>query len=265
MMTNPALYNSIGVRYNETRRADPYLASRFRELLAPQVGGNYLDVGCGTGNYTCALAGEEYQFYGIDPSDVMLENARRRDCNVIWHKGSAEALPFSDWFFSGAFCSLTIHHWRDLQKGFGQINRVLKPKSRFVLFTSLPEQTARYWLKHYFPKMISDSAGQMPSLSGIEEAMEAAGLAITKRENYFVRDDLSDHFLYCGKNRPELYLSEEIQRGISSFSSLANKDEVETGLKRLAEDIKKEKIRTIIEDHQNEEGDYTFLVAEANS
>ena len=261
-MFETALYNKIGIEYNATRRADKFLTGRFREFLSPQKNENYLDVGCGTGNYTCALSGERYQFYGIDPSETMLEKARRRNCNVIWQNGTAENLPFENEFFAGAIASLTIHHWKDLSKAFREISRVLKDAGKFVLFTTLPEQTAGYWLTEYFPKMMKDSVKQLPSFSEIENALTAANLKIEKTENYFVRDDLEDLFLYCGKNRPELYLREDIRRGISSFSNLANKDEVEKGLRRLAEDIESGKISEVIENHKNEIGDYVFIVAE---
>ena len=260
-MSESALYNKIGIEYNETRRADKFLTGRFRQFLSPQKNENYLDAGCGTGNYTCALASDEYQFYGIDPSETMLEKARRRNCNVIWQNGTAENLPFENEFFAGAIASLTIHHWRDLSKAFREISRVLKDAGKFVLFTTLPEQTAGYWLTEYFPKMMKDSVKQLPSFSEIENALTAANLKIEKTENYFVRDDLEDLFLYCGKNRPELYLQAEIRRGISSFSNLANKDEVEKGLRRLAEDIESGKISEVIENHKNEIGDYIFIVA----
>ena len=106
-----------------------------------------------------------------------------------------------------------------------------------------------------------DSVEQLPTLSDIENALTAANLKIEKCENDFVRDDLEDLFLYCGKNRPGLYLQAEIRRGISSFSNLANKDEVEKGLRRLAEDIESGKISEVIENHKNDSGDYVFIVA----
>lgn len=264
-MDEAAHYNEIGVNYNDTRCADPYLVSRFRQLLAPQAGANYLDVGSGTGNYTCALASADYQFYGVDVSDVMLQKARlRTDCNVVWQKGAAEDLPFKDGFFAGSICSLTIHHWQDIQKGFSEICRVLKPGSRFVLFTAFPEQMKTYWLNHYFPQMLRDSINQMPSFAAVKTALESAGFKIDERENYFIKENLADHFLYSGKNRPELYLRGDIQRGISSFSSLANADEVAVGLSRLAKDIREETIWDIIKNYSSINGDYVFVAAKKN-
>lgn len=51
-----ALYDQIGVGYDATRRADGYIVDRLANLLKLRSGASYLDVACGTGNYTLALA-----------------------------------------------------------------------------------------------------------------------------------------------------------------------------------------------------------------
>ena len=181
-MSESALYNKIGFKYNETRCADRYLTKCFQNFLNPQENENYLDAGCGTGNYTRALSSDKYQFYGIDPSDLMLGKARQPKSRVIWQKSDAENLPFENEFFGGAIASLTIHHWKDLHQAFGEINRVLKPHGKFVLFTAFPEQMENYWLNHYFPQMMRDSTKQMPAFSAVKESLKNAGFEITKKE-----------------------------------------------------------------------------------
>src|SRR5690606_17469052 len=133
--------------------------------------------------------------------------------------------------------SLTIHHWTNLEKGIAELSRVLKTKGRIVIFTSTPEQMKGYWLNHYFPKMLSASIIQMPALERIKSAMEASGIGISETEKYHVKPDLKDKFLYCGKHDPEIYLDKNIRAGISSFASLANHTEAESGLSKLREDI----------------------------
>jgi ubiquinone/menaquinone biosynthesis C-methylase UbiE len=51
-----AIYEQIGKGYDLTRRADPYIVSRLRHHLGVGAHLSYLDVACGTGNYTSALA-----------------------------------------------------------------------------------------------------------------------------------------------------------------------------------------------------------------
>ena len=111
--------------------------------------------------------------------------------------------------FAGAMATLTIHHWTDLTTGFKEIHRVLMDDGRFVLFTSLPEQTSRYWLAHYFPTLIEASAKQLPAMEVIESAAAEAGFTITQTEKYFVQPDLQDLFLYSGKFQPERYFDDK--------------------------------------------------------
>ena len=80
--TSAPIYNKIGVGYNHTRQADPFIADRLLDLLSPEAGETYLDIGCGTGNYTVRLAEKGYQFYGIDPSDKMLGEAKSKSDKV---------------------------------------------------------------------------------------------------------------------------------------------------------------------------------------
>ncbi|MCB0641315.1 MAG: class I SAM-dependent methyltransferase [Phaeodactylibacter sp.] len=252
-------YDRIGIDYNETRKADPYILGRLTAKLLPIPEGRYLDVGCGTGNYTTALAAGLYSFIGLDPSERMLSIAREKNAAIDWRSGRAEAIPLADATMDGVVASLTIHHWPDLLQGFSEVRRVLKPGGRLVLFTSTAEQMLGYWLNAYFPKMLADSIRQMPQETAILEALKTAGLEMLDKEAYFVQDDLEDLFLYAGKNRPHLYLDPQVRKGISSFSDLANQLEVQQGLQCLEEDLKTGKLAAVICQYSNDAGDYCFL------
>ncbi|MBC7920677.1 MAG: class I SAM-dependent methyltransferase [Ferruginibacter sp.] len=257
------LYNQIGIGYNQTRRADPYLVRQLRRLLAPAKARRYLDVGCGTGNYTYALASRDCAFTGVDPSQRMLDQAQTlpEDKAVGWLLGSAEALPAEDNFFSGAVATLTIHHWPSLDRGFREVSRVMEPGSPFVIFTALPAQMSGYWLNAYFPRLLAAAAGQMPDFAGIETALNGAGFQSVASEKYFVQPDLADLFLYAGKHQPTRYLDENVRSGISSFAALANQAEVENGLARLAHDIQTKAIEKAMRQYENDLGDYLFVRA----
>lgn len=252
-------YDKIGTGYNSTRQADPYLTARFLFLLRPQNDKLYLDIGCGTGNYTCTLAEKGVKFIGVEPSEKMLNEAKTRNQKVNWLKGTAEQIPAGDKVFDGIIATLTIHHWTNIKKAFIEISRVLSDNGRLVLFTSTPEQMKGYWLNHYFPKMLRSSIAQMPSLDSIKEATEEATLKISGIEKYFVKDDLQDCFLYVGKNRPECYFDEQIRHGISSFSSLANMEEIKQGLTNLRNDLENGAFEKIKNKYKNDLGDYLFI------
>lgn len=255
-------YNKIGVGYNQTRMADPYLAARLKSLLAPSKNGLYLDIGCGTGNYTRAIAGTEFAFIGVEPSTEMLNKARATESAIDWQLGTAENTKLASESIDGILATFTLHHWSDLPQGFAEMHRVLKPGGCMVLLTSAPEQTAGYWLAEYFPKMITDSVEWLPSISSILSAAQHAGFGTYETEVYNVKPDLQDLFLYAGKHNPALYLKPEVRRGISSFSVLSNAQEVEQGLKRLEDDIETGRIEQVMASYQHDKGDYLFVKIE---
>ena len=252
-------YNTIGIDYNLTRKADQYITEQLLHHLDARKNGKYLDIGCGTGNYTNALQKHGYDFVGIDPSDIMLEKANLISNEIDWKLGSAENTGLQENEIDGIIASLTIHHWSDLQKGFSELYKVVKPGGRIVIFTSTPEQMKSYWLNHYFPKMLLDSIIQMPDLNVVNKAMQNGGFEYIESNKYFIKPDLEDKFLYCGKQNPELYFDEQIRSGISSFSSLSNKTEVEKGLSELRKDIDSGKIEEIMKSYENDLGDYLFI------
>lgn len=255
-------YDKIGTGYNSTRRADPYLAGRLFHLLQPKSDRLYLDIGCGTGNYTCVLADKGLKFIGVEPSEKMLSEAKSKTQNIKWLNGTAEQIPADNKTFDGIIATLTIHHWTDIKKAFIELNRVLADNGRIIMFTSTPEQMKGYWLNHYFPQMLHSSIIQMPSLADIREAIAQTEIEITGIEKYFIKDDLQDCFLYVGKNNPNRYFDETVRHGISSFSSLANIEEVKQGLSKLRNDIDNLAFDTIKNQYANEFGDYLFITIE---
>src|SRR5687768_12699553 len=194
-MNSPGKYDTIGVGYNTTRKADHYIFSRLFEMLSPSPDGHYLDVGCGTGNYTIEFAKKGIRLTGIDLSDEMLHTAKSRSNDIEWISGVAEELPFAENSFDGATATLTIHHWKNRASGFSEIARVLKHGSRLVIFTSSPEQMDSYWLNHYFPELMQRSGKQMPSMELVTKELQHAGFKVPAFEKYFVQDDLRDLFL----------------------------------------------------------------------
>jgi ubiquinone/menaquinone biosynthesis C-methylase UbiE len=256
------IYDIIGTTYNTTRQADPYIAGRLLYFLNPHPSGLYLDIGCGTGNYTIALANNGLNFVGVEPSEEMLIEARKRSEAIRWLKGTAELIPADVNKFDGIIATLTIHHWANLLKSFNELARVIKPGGRFVIFTATPHQMGHYWLNHYFSQMLQVSISKMPAFEVIKNELAGAGFVISATEKYFVQDDLQDTFLYAGKNKPQIYLDEAVRKGISSFAALANAEEVCIGLLKLQSDLEGGKFIDIKNSYNNDLGDYLFIVAE---
>jgi ubiquinone/menaquinone biosynthesis C-methylase UbiE len=255
------VYDSIGAAYNSTRKADRYLTARLLYFLNPQPHKQFLDIGCGTGNYTIALANSGLNFTGVEPSESMINVARKRDQTINWITGSAEQIPVNDNTFDGVIATLTIHHWTDINQSLKEIYRVTNDDGILVTFTATPAQMKGYWLNHYFPQMMADSTLKMLCFDVINSALINAGFELATIEKYFINEGLQDHFLYAGKHHPEIYFDKKIRKGISSFTSLANGDEVRKGLSKLYSDIESGEFEKIKSSYDNDLGDYMFIVA----
>lgn len=259
------LYDRIGSGYDITRKPDPYLLGRLLDLLGPAAGRRYVDVACGTGNYSLSLAAAGVRITGFDVSMEMIASARSKtapSAHEGWLVADVSDTPFETGAFAGATCTLAIHHFPDLPAAFREVGRIVAADDgRFVIFTSTPEQMERYWLNHYFPDMLRRSAQQMPDLDGMRSALSAAGFSRVATEVYSVSPRLEDLFLYSGKHRPSLYLDPRFLAGISSFANLAEPEEVERGLAQLARDVEAGAIDDIIRSAEYEDGDYLFVCA----
>lgn len=260
-MSSP-IYNKVGEGYNTTRCADPYIVSRMLANLQAIPDGNYLDIGSGTANYTAAYTAQGFKFTGAEPSDRMIGEARNKHPHIHFVQTKAEQLPFADAAFDGATGTFTLHHWDSMVDGLTQLNRILKPGSRAVFLSFTPAQVFGYWLCHYFPETMRNSAEVVPELEDMIAIFKQAGFKNVTTEKYFVHEDLQDHFLYSNKNRPEQYLRTEIRNGASSFTVYANQEEVAAGLIQLEQDIASGEVWDIIKQYENDLGDYIFYVAE---
>ncbi len=257
------LYDQIGRSYDGTRRADPYICKRLQYHLDCKAGRSYLDIACGTGNYTIAISAD-IDIHGIDCSHHMLDAARAKSSSITWYLANVESLPFREDAFAGIVCTLAIHHFRALRPAFAEAFRVLRP-GRFVLFTATPEQMSHYWLNEYFPQAMARSIQQMPALEVVVESLQAAGFHLHCLETYEVSQQLQDLFLYSGKHRPEMYLDPCVRAGISTFATLADPIEVGLGCRRLRQDIDSGRIEEIMRTYRHTGGDYLFIVAEKAS
>ncbi len=258
------LYDHIGTTYLTSRAADPAIVGKLATMLQLNSASTYLDVACGTGSYTRALAESAGTWHGIDTSDVMLAQARMSSSSASWHTADASNLPFADKTFDGAICTLAIHHFDNLLRPFREVRRALK-SGQFVLFTGLAEQMGKYWLCHYFPSMMRRSIQNMPTLNAVQTALATAGFQGSECVPFFVNSELRDLFLYSGKDRPRLYLQPDVRANISSFARLCTDDELKQGLKALAADLQSGEFASVRAAYDSSEGDYAFVIARADA
>ena len=256
-----ALYDNIGRGYDNTRKADPDITKRLARHLNLRQGVRYLDVACGTGNYTVALQNLGAKMHGLELASTMLDRARPKSDRVRWIQGNAETLPFHDRSFNGATCTLAIHHMKDTRRVFEEVFRVIDT-GHFVVFTADHAQIDGYWLKEYFPNAIAASLKQMPSADAVVQHLKLAGFNNIEREPWQVTRDIEDWFLYAGKYRPEIYLDPAVRAGTSFFAQgLATPQETAAGCQQLADDIASGRIEKVAEQYRHDLGDYLFVIA----
>jgi SAM-dependent methyltransferase len=119
-------------------KTDDQVASRFRDALGDAAKGDLLDVACGPGVVTAAIAPGAASVIAFDATEEMLEKAKSRCakaglCNVDVKCGDAENLPFEDARFDGVVTRLAIHHFADPQRALNEMFRVLRPGGMGVI------------------------------------------------------------------------------------------------------------------------------------
>jgi trans-aconitate 2-methyltransferase len=101
------------------------------DLLAPQAGEWILDLGCGSGQLTAAIADGGATVIGMDASPEMLEEARAHYPHIEFRLGNAADFSLEtpvDAVFSNA-----VLHWvKNADDAAECIRRALKPGGRFV-------------------------------------------------------------------------------------------------------------------------------------
>jgi ubiquinone/menaquinone biosynthesis C-methylase UbiE len=113
-------------------------------LAAPRPGEHVLDVACGTGIMTRALAaavGPGGRVVGLDAGAHMLALARAREerrddaVPIEWRDGDAARLPFAAETFDLVCCQFGLMLFPDQPPALREMRRVLKPGGRLALVT----------------------------------------------------------------------------------------------------------------------------------
>lgn len=101
-----------------------------------------LDVGCGEGRFCRMLRDEGVAAIGIDPTDALLAEARRRDPGGDYRHGRAVALDFPDGHFDLVVSHLSLIDIPDLDAGVAEMARVLAPGGALLIANLNPFLTA---------------------------------------------------------------------------------------------------------------------------
>ena len=96
----------------------------------PKDKGVVLDLGCGAGHLSYALAPHVARVVAADPSEQMLETVRltagERGLPVETALTAAGDLPFDAGTFCVAASRYSAHHWPNITRGLGDMRRIVK-------------------------------------------------------------------------------------------------------------------------------------------
>jgi SAM-dependent methyltransferase len=167
------------------------LGSFYRSVAADVAaaappGGLVLDVGCGPGHLANRLANDHgLEVTGMDLDPAMIERARvnaehsvpaeRRPAFVV---GSVAALPFADRSFDLVVSTLSMHHWADAATGQAEIDRVLRPGGRALVWDIRPGVVP---LHRHQPDPLDKVAGSALQLVSVTPWRWPWRLAFTQR------------------------------------------------------------------------------------
>jgi SAM-dependent methyltransferase len=123
-------YDGIAEWYEEFRPALSEEEIAALERLLGRGGGRCLDLACGTGLPTEAVAALGWSVVGVDLSADLLEVARGRGLDVV--EAPADNLPFEDASFDAAVSVLTHTDVDGWAGAVAEVARVLRPAASFV-------------------------------------------------------------------------------------------------------------------------------------
>ncbi|MBL4864464.1 MAG: class I SAM-dependent methyltransferase [Rhodobiaceae bacterium] len=129
-----ALYDTLNPIAADTTRF-------FLEMAEPSTR-SIIDIGCGTGALTCALAKHRHTVTGLDPSGAMLDIARRRSHGslVRWTQGEAQTLAEvqMDLAIMTSHVAQFLLDDEDWQATLAAIHKTLTPGGHFVFDSRNP-------------------------------------------------------------------------------------------------------------------------------
>lgn len=129
-------FNSNAVEYDNSFDGK-FVKAMYQPLLEElekEEEGKLLDVGCGTGNVLCRLVNGKRELYGIDLSERMVEECKKRMGGDAYIKmADAEHIPYEDNTFDTLVCNASFHHYPHAVEVLREMKRVLKDGGKLFI------------------------------------------------------------------------------------------------------------------------------------
>jgi ubiquinone/menaquinone biosynthesis C-methylase UbiE len=129
-----------------------------------------LDVGCGTGHFVNELSNRGFTCSGCDPSEEMLNQARRLNPSVPFELAGIQSLPFKSDSFDIVLAIEVMRYIQDIDVALSEVHRVLKPGGLCLLTYAPKYSTALYPLLNKLTSRV-----QVPNFSKVRQYFHSVG------------------------------------------------------------------------------------------
>jgi demethylmenaquinone methyltransferase/2-methoxy-6-polyprenyl-1,4-benzoquinol methylase len=181
---------------------------RVASLAAVKPGDRALDLCCGTGDISFALATSGATVTGLDFSDAMLavaesRNSKSKNENVKFFQGDAQKTSFANESFDAVTVGFGLRNLASWEAGLDEMARVAKPGARvIVLDFGKPHNGLWRWIYFTYLKLLVPLLGLLvcgkpsayayiiaslhdyPAQRGVEARMRTLGLVNVRTDNF---------------------------------------------------------------------------------
>ncbi|AYN68194.1 class I SAM-dependent methyltransferase [Euzebyella marina] len=168
------------------------------KLLDPQPKEQVLDLGCGSGQLTSEIAAFGSEVTGIDKSESMIEEAKKRFPNLHFEVGDATSYD-AEGTYDAVFSNAALHWVTDYQEAIVKMYQNLKPGGRLVVelggegnVEAIVSALRHSLLTHGFVEQSNLKLWYFPSVSEYTWALEAEGFKVTFAQWYERSTELAD-------------------------------------------------------------------------
>jgi ubiquinone/menaquinone biosynthesis C-methylase UbiE len=180
---------NIAAVYDSGRSYSPEILQQWLDLLSayvPKDGvARIIDLGCGTGRYSEPLSIHfDAAVIGIDPSEKMLEEARKK-CSrqtVIFKKASGGKLPVEERSTDMVFMSMVFHHLADPEHTAHECHRILRDGGYVCIRNGTIDAIETYPYLRFFRGIRPLIEEQLVSRCQIKSIFEDAGFDTVARK-----------------------------------------------------------------------------------
>lgn len=163
------MFDTISGNYDNLNRVisfgiDVKWRKKVLKIVSDSKPKTILDIATGTGDLAILMAQSNAEkIIGLDISAGMLDVGRKKieekklSDRIELILGDSENMPFEDNYFDAITVGFGVRNFENLEKGFSEILRVLKPNGVFVILeTSVPDKTPykqgyRFYTKNILP------------------------------------------------------------------------------------------------------------------